>query len=123
MSSATVSSFGKIRSFLWPIHTSELRKFLPLFVMYALICFNYNILRATKDTLVITAPSSGAEALPFIKVWAILPTAIFFTFLFTRLVNRFNQEKVFYIMMSIFLGFFLIFTTVLYPFQHLLHPH
>ena len=83
MSTTAVPEFGKIRSFLWPIHGFELRRFLPLFVVYALIVFNYSLLRAIKNPLVITAPNAGAESLVFIKVWAILPMAFFFTYLFT----------------------------------------
>jgi len=93
-----------------------------MLLMFFLISFSYNALRACKDTLVVTAPDSGAEAIPFIKVWAILPGAFLLTFLFTRLANRFGREKVFYIMMSIFLGFFLLFTFVLFPAQDYIHP-
>ncbi len=115
--------FGKWRSFFWPIHRGELRKFIPMFFMFFLISFNYNALRACKDSLVVTAPHSGAEAIPFIKVWAILPGAFLLTYLFTRLANRFSREKVFYVMMSLFLGFFLLFTFVLFPAQDYLHPN
>lgn len=94
-----------------------------MFFMFFLISFNYNALRACKDSLVVTAPNSGAEAIPFIKVWAILPGALLLTYLFTRLANRFSREKVFYIMMSLFLGFFMLFTFVLYPAQDYIHPN
>jgi AAA family ATP:ADP antiporter len=73
--------------------------------------------------MVITAAQSGAEAIPFIKVWVILPCAIALTVLFTRLIHRMSREKVFYVMMGIFLIFFAIFTFVLYPYQDALHPH
>lgn len=122
-SSSQTSTFSKIRSYIWPIHRWELKRFLPLLIIYSLICFNYSILRAAKDALVITAPSSGAEAIPFIKVWAILPMAILFTFLFTKFSNRFSIEKVFYVMIGIFLTFFFLFAFVLYPNQNILHPH
>jgi ATP:ADP antiporter, AAA family len=115
--------FGGWRALLWPIHRGELKKFLPMFFMFFLISFNYNALRACKDTLIVTAPQSGAEAIPFIKVWAILPGAFFFTWLFTRLASRFSREKVFYLMMTLFLSFFAIFTFVLFPLQDTLHPH
>ena len=117
------NTFGKWRSFFWPIHRGELRKFIPMLLMYCLIAFNYGALRMYKDSMVITASKSGAEVIPFIKVWAILPCALLLTVLFTRLVNRFSREKVFYIMMGIFLSFFFIFTFFLYPFQEQLHPH
>ncbi|MBM3192309.1 MAG: NTP/NDP exchange transporter [Chlamydiae bacterium] len=119
--SVATQEFSRFRAYLWPIHRWELKKFIPLLVIYTLICFNYNILRAAKDALVVTA--SGAEALPFIKVWAILPMAVLLTFLFTKLSNRFHIEKVFYIMISSFICFFFLFAFVLYPYQDFIHPH
>ncbi|MBY0530268.1 MAG: NTP/NDP exchange transporter [Rhabdochlamydiaceae bacterium] len=123
MSASSQTDFSRLRSFLWPIHRHELKKFVPLLLIFFLVGFNYSLLRATKDALVVTAPSSGAEALPFLKVWAILPMALLFTFIFTRVSNRVTREKVFYIMMSIFIGFFLLFMFFLYPYQDALHPH
>src|ERR1700730_13985092 len=105
--------FGPIRSFFWPIRHYELRKLVPMLLMLFFICFNYSILRNMKDSLVVTA--SGAEVIPFIKVWVMLPTAVLLTFIFIRLSNRFSQERVFYIMISLFLVFFALFAYVLYP--------
>jgi len=121
--SAPPDEFGKWRSLLWPIYRREHKKFLPLMLIFSLITFNYNILRVYKDSMVVTASNSGAEAIPFIKVWAILPSAILLTFVFTRLSNRFSREKVFYIIMLMFLSFFLLFTFVLFPAQDFLHPN
>ena len=123
MTESKNQEFGRLRSWFFPVHKNELKLFLPLILMFFFICFNYNILRAAKDSLVVTAPSSGAEIIPFIKVWVILPMALFMTFLFTRLANRYTIEKVFYIMMGIFLGFFVLFSSVLFPFRDVLHPH
>ncbi|MDE3045095.1 MAG: NTP/NDP exchange transporter [Verrucomicrobiota bacterium] len=111
------------RSFFWPVYRSEWKKFFPMLGMFFLIAFNYNLLRTFKDSMVVTAPNSGAETIPFIKVWAIIPCAILLTYVFTRLANRFSREKVFYIMMFIFLSFFFLFTFVLYPLRDYLHPH
>lgn len=94
-----------------------------MFLIFFLIAFNYNVLRSYKDAIVITASHSGAEALPFIKLWAVLPSAILFTLLFTRISNRFNREQVFYIIFAIFIGFFLLFALVLYPLKDILHPN
>lgn len=123
MSAEATAEFGKWRGFFWPIHKSELRKFVPMLLMFFFISFNYNAFRVFKDALLVTAPDSGAEALPFIKVWAILPGALLITYLFTRLTNKHDRERVFYIMMSLFLAFFFIFTFCLYPFRDTLHPH
>lgn len=117
------TGLSKLRSLLWPIYAHEHKKFIPIFLIFFLVCFNYSILRATKDSLICTAPASGAEALPFLKVWAILPAALLFTFIFTRLSNWLSREKVYYALMSIFLGFFLIFTLFLFPNREFLHPH
>jgi AAA family ATP:ADP antiporter len=123
MSAPIKAGFSRIRAYLWPIHRHELKKFVPMLLIFFLVGFNYSLLRATKDALVVTAPSSGAEALPFLKVWAIVPMAFLFTFLFTRVSNRVSREQVFYVMMSIFIAFFLLFMFFLYPFQDKLHPH
>lgn len=123
MSNTSPPEFGRLRSLLWPIHRSELKKFIPMLLIYALIVFNYSMLRLTKDTLVMTAKASGAAAIPFIKFWALLPMALALTFIFTRLSNKFRREQLFYIMMSIFVGFFALFAFVLYPLRDYVHPH
>lgn len=117
------SEFGKIRSYLWPIHRHEFKMIVPMMLMLFFICFNYSILRNVKDAVVVTAKSSGAEVLPFIKVWVLLPMAIIFTLIFAKLSNRYSQEKVFYLIISGFLLFFGLFTFVLYPYKDFLHPH
>ena len=71
MTQSKEPEFSKVRSLLWPIHNYELKKLLPMFLMFFFISFNYTILRDTKDTLIVTAPGSGAEALPFLKVWGV----------------------------------------------------
>ncbi len=123
MSTSVKEGFGKLRAFLWPVHGHELKKFVPMLIMFFLICFNYNLLRATKDALVVTAKGSGAEALPFLKVWAVLPMAFLFTFIFTRLSNHFKKEKIVYVVLGGFLAFFLLFGLVLYPYRDSLHPN
>lgn len=115
------SRFSKFRLFFWPIRSSELKKFIPMFLMCFFICFIYSLLKVAKDTLVIS--TSGAEVIPFIKVWAILPGALLITMIFTKLTTRFKSSTIFYIMMGSFLSFFLLFAFVLYPLQDLLHPH
>lgn len=115
--------FGTIRAFLWPVHREELRKFIPMLLMSFLICFNYYVLRTTKESLIVTAPDSGAEAIPFLKVWAILPMAFLMTFIFTRFSNYLGRQKVFYAMMWFYVAFFAFFTLFLYPYRDSLHPH
>ena len=115
--------FGTWRTYLWPVHRFELKKLIPLLLIFFFINFDYNVLRTMKDTLVINARGSGAEALPFIKVWAMFPTSILMTFIFTRLSNRYSFQNVVYVMFSAFLLFFFVFAFFLYPMQDVLHPH
>ena len=107
--------FGKIRDFIWPIHGFELKKLLPMLALFFLISFVYNLLRCMKVTLVVTSEGSGAEVIPFLKVWAVLPAAVLLTYVYTQLSNRLNREQVFYTMLGLFLGFFTFFLLVLYP--------
>lgn len=114
-------AFGPLRSCFWPVHRHEAKKLIPMFLIVFLISVNYSILRNLKDTVVVTA--SGAEVIPFIKVWVMFPMAILLTILFTKLSNRFSQERVFYIMVGGFLSCFVLFAFVLYPLREVLHPH
>ncbi len=115
--------FGRVRAFLWPIHRHEMKKISLMLLIFFFVAFNYNILRTLKDTLVVTAESSGAEVIPFIKVWAMFPGAVLMTLLFTQLSNKLSREKVFYIMMSIFIGYFFVFAFFLYPNRDSLHSN
>ncbi len=100
---------------LCPIRRDELKKFIPMFIVFFLVGFVYNILRNTKDAVLITGQSSGAEIIPFVKVWVMLPGALLMTAFFSRLSNKYTMERVFYILISIFVVYFLAFTFILYP--------
>jgi len=68
---------------------------LPLGIMFFFILFDYTILRDTKDVLVVTAPKSGAEIIPFLKTYVNLPGAIGFTVLYSKMTNMFSRSTVF----------------------------
>lgn len=110
-----------IKKFIWPINRGEYKKFIPMLLIFFLISFSYNLLRISKDTLIITAPGSGAETIPFIKVWVMLPSAILMTYIFTKISNKHARDKVFYTMIIIFISFFTIFTFILYPLRDSIH--
>ena len=114
--------FGKWRSMLWPIHAFELKKILPMFLMFFLISFNYTILRDTKDTLIVTGSGSGAEVIPFLKFWGVMPAAVIIMIIYAKLSNRLSKPKLFYATILPFIAFFALFATVLYPARDFLHP-
>ncbi|MDB6081205.1 MAG: tlca3 [Chlamydiia bacterium] len=106
--------FSKWRAIFWPVHGYELKKVLPMFLMFFFISFNYTILRDTKDTLVVTS-KAGAEAIPFLKFWGTLPAAVIFMLIYSKMSNMLTKENLFYATIAPFLIFFGLFATVFYP--------
>jgi len=103
--------------------TNPLKKLIPLGSMFFLILFNYTILRDTKDVLVVTAPKSGAECIPFLKTWVVVPGAIGYAISYAKLANVLPRETLFYVAIAPFLLFFGTFSILLYPNRDLLHPN
>ena len=99
-----------------------MKKVVPLALMMFCILFNYTILRDTKDVLVVTAPGSGAEIIPFLKTYVNLPMAIGFAALYAKLSNLLNREALFYTVLIPFVVFFFSFAFVMYPARDFLHP-
>jgi AAA family ATP:ADP antiporter len=122
MSADVKPEFSKWRAFFWPVHAFELKKIIPMLLMFFFISFNYTILRDTKDTLLVTS-SAGAEAIPFIKVWGVVPAAILFTLIYAKLSNILSRENLFYVTILPFLIFFGLFVTVIYPNMSVLQPN
>src|SRR6185312_16456950 len=104
MAETVKREFGKWRSFFWPVHNFELKKLLPMFFLFFFINFNYTILRDTKDALIVTAPGSGAEAIPFLKVWGVLPVAILFMLVYAKLSNVLSKKALFYATLAPFIA-------------------
>jgi len=113
--------FSGFRAFFWPIYNFEIKKFLPMGLMMMFILFIYNILRDTKDTLVVNSPGGGAESLGFLKLYGVTPSAILFMVLFVKLANIFEREKLFYVIVTPFLLFFGAFAFLIYPHKEAFH--
>ncbi len=107
---------------LWPVHRFELKKLLPMAFLFFFILFIYTILRDTKDTLVVTA-ARGSHVIPFLKFWGTMPCAILLTLLYAKLSNKLSKAALFYSMVLPFIGFFIVFSTILYPLRDAIHPH
>lgn len=120
MSQGAKQEFGKWRSFLWPVYGYELKKLLPMFLMFFFISFNYTILRDTKDTLIVTA--AGAEAIPFLKSFGVVPAAILFMLIYAKLSNILSRENLFYVTLAPFVIFFGLFAFFMYPAREALLP-
>lgn len=91
-----------------------------MFFMFFCISFNYTILRDTKDTLIVTA--AGAEAIPFLKSFGVVPAAILFMLIYAKLSNVLSRENLFYVTLIPFIIFFGLFAFVMYPARESLLP-
>ena len=114
-------AMSRARQAIFPIANWELPKFLPMALMIFITIFNFTLLRNAKDALFITAPGSGAEAIPFLKLYGVLPMTILCSLLYVKLRKAFDFEKCYYVIIGFFVGFFIIFTLFLYPNVDYLH--
>ncbi len=113
MSQDAKPEFSKLRSFFWPVHAFELKKIVPMLLMFFAISFNYTILRDTKDTLIVG--TAGAEAIPFLKFWGVVPGAIIFMLIYAKLSNILSKPNLFYATIVPFIVFFGLFAYLIYP--------
>ena len=84
--------------------------------------FNYTILTNTKDALIITAPGSGVECIPFLQAWAVLPATLLAMLGYGKLCDTLPMKKVYYAMVLPFLLFYVAFAVLIYPAHSYLHP-
>lgn len=97
------------------ISSESFQKLFFMCFAFFLITFAYHVLKDLKDTLVVTAPSSGAEIIPFLKIWVTLPGSLLATLVFSYLAFRYGLEQTAYIFITILICFFLVFAYILHP--------
>jgi AAA family ATP:ADP antiporter len=88
------------------------------FLMFSIVCLlniNYAILRSARNALAVADLGGGAGSIPWFELCGTMPGAVLMTFALTWLLNRFSIRKVFGIVLSLFVSFFLFFSFVLYP--------
>jgi len=96
--------FGKIRSIIFPIYTSELRKFIPLTSIFFIISFNYSILRSLKDMFILQ--NAGAEVIYYLKVFGVMPSIILMTIIYSKISKGVSRDTRFNIVIAYFLVLF-----------------
>ena len=112
--SPSVQPFGRLRSIFWPIHRYELKKLVPMLVMFFFISLIYSLLRNTKDTLIVTAPGGGAEMIPFLKLYGVIPASVLFVLLYVKVSTKVDK---YYLFIISILPFFVYFGLFLFLFQ------
>lgn len=120
-SSNITENFSTFRKIVWPVHSFEMKKVLPMAFMMFCVLFNYTILRDAKDGLVVTAPGSGAETISFLKLYGTLPFAIILMGIYAKLSTIFSKKTLFYTVVIFFIIFFSAFGYILFPFKDVIH--
>ena len=115
----TPSKYGKFLDYVWPIARCELPKFLTITLLMFCILGIQNLIRAMKDSVINTM--IGTETISFLKFWGVLTAAFLITIIYVKLVSVMKGENIFYLIMSVFIGFFLLFAFYLFPNHQSLH--
>lgn len=112
------ASFAKIHANPPPL--SLWQKVLPLAGIFFAASFNLTILQTLKDAILVT--SAGAEVLPFLAAFGVLPASLAFFVFYGRLVESVPQRLVFYVAVLPLILFYVSFALFIYPHHTLLHP-
>lgn len=104
---------NRVRNIFWPIKKNELAKFIPMAALMFCVLFNQNVLRILKDSILISEIS--AEITSFTKVYCVTPAAAIFVIAYAKMINHMTFDKIFYYLVAVFTGFFVIFAFVIYP--------
>eukprot|EP00798_Chlamydomonas_sp_ICE-L_P015733 gene15733-21855_t len=103
--------------------THLIGKFLPMVGLFFLLAFVNTILDSLKDTLVITSVGGGAQVIPYLTVYAVLPSSLVFLLLYSYATQKISRSRLFSVIISVFMCFFATFAFFLYPNEATLHPH
>lgn len=111
--------FQKIRAFFSKKDGNPVVFFLA-FTIVCLINLNYSILRSLRNTLVVSCTDAGAELIPAIQLWGLLPLTFLLVWGISKFMKKYSQTKVFFLVTLLFVGFFSIHATLIYPFKEFL---
>lgn len=95
-------------------------RFMPMAILFFLMAFVNTIIDSLKDSLVITAVGGGTQVLPYLSVYAVLPSSVVFLVLYSWGTRRFSREKLFNIIVLTFMSFYGAFALA-YPYHETLH--
>lgn len=101
----------KVGWFFWPVEKGERNKTFLMLVVLFLVSFVYSILRTLKLTILLAEPDLPTEAVSYLKIFGIMPAALLFTWLATRMQTYTGQEKTF-LGMNLFFGVLFAFLTL-----------
>ncbi len=97
--------------------------FLPMVALFFFLSFINTLLDSLKDTFVITAAGGGAQVIPYLTVYAVLPSSLLFLLAYSYATNVLSRTAVFNTIIFVFMSFFAFFGLFLYPNHQTLHLH
>lgn len=113
MKDTSRAPFGKIRQLFFPIYQDELRKFIPLSILFFCISFNYSSLRALKDILILK--DIDASFIYNIKIFGVVFMVVLFNIAYSKISSVMGRDGRFNAVILYFIAFFLLFRFFLLP--------
>ncbi len=89
--------------------------FFAAFFIVSLININYYILRSIRNTLAVSLSSVGAELIPAIQFWALLPLTILLIYGLSVFMRKHRPSSIFMFTTAAFSLFFLLFSLFIFP--------
>ncbi|MCP3660796.1 MAG: hypothetical protein GY830_11040 [Bacteroidetes bacterium] len=111
-----------LKNTFFPIKKTETSKILAICFLKTFISSIYAILYNIKDALIISAKGSGAEAIPVLKGFLVLPISILFVYIYSSMNNYFKKTTIFYSIMFFFAISFLLYSFIFRPNESYLIP-
>ena len=88
-------------------------------ILMFLFIYVFTTARDTKDTLIVS--SAGAEAIPFLKLYGVMPCATLFIVGYSKLSDAVGKHTLFCTTVLSFFTFYVLFAFVLFPLRDTLH--
>lgn len=116
----TITVLSEPERSVFPITRAELPQFAKMSALMFLFIYVFTTVRDTKDTLIVS--HCGAEAIPFLKLYGVMPCAMVFIVGYSRLSNFLESKSaLFYCTLIPFFAFYAAFAFILYPMRGALH--
>jgi len=109
--------FCSFVSWIYPVKKEDAERVVILFVLFFLVAFVYNTLLPLKKSIIMFTPGAGAEALTYLKPFAVTPGSLLFTWYFLSLDRVFDRDRVFGIVILTFLSYFVAYTFIFCPYK------
>ncbi|MBX9703869.1 MAG: NTP/NDP exchange transporter [Silvanigrellaceae bacterium] len=102
------------------LQKGDLKIFIPMSSLMFLLVFNYICIHTVNDSLIV--PNIGAEILPYLDFFGVLPFAVIFSIFYIRFCNNIGPYRLFSLILLFYAAFFLLYIYVIFPYEETLHP-